>query len=157
LSQANATEKALSDSYEEDFGVTGDTRRKAVTFFLQAARFAGVGLSPHFPTTRLGSGRPPGVRSRPAAQRRAPSAASGTPKSPLSSSSGGDSYRITLQGGGTVTLIVAESHFSLSKNRDDRSFVNSLVDAMTDYASSHGQDVAGPEPEPAPADSVPDP
>jgi len=53
----------------------------------------------------------------------------------------GDSYKITLQGGGTVTVVIAESHFNLSKNKDDRTFVNNLVDAMTDHASDHGQDV----------------
>ena len=50
ISAQNGTEKLLYDSFEQDFGVTGDTRRKAVTFFLHAARFGGMELSPHFPT-----------------------------------------------------------------------------------------------------------
>lgn len=58
VSGQNGTEKLLLDSFETDFGYTGDTRRKAMTFFLHAARWAGMTLSPHFPVTRMGSGRP---------------------------------------------------------------------------------------------------
>lgn len=57
VSDQHGTEKLLLDSFEEDFGFTGDTRRKAMTFFLHAARWAGMTLSAHFPTTRMGSGR----------------------------------------------------------------------------------------------------
>lgn len=38
------------------FGIEGDTVRKAQTFFLNAARFAEIPLSPHFKTTRPGAG-----------------------------------------------------------------------------------------------------
>lgn len=63
VSEQNGTPELLDRSFEQSFAVTGDTRRKAVTFFLQAARYAGLDLSPHFPPTRMGSGtRPAGVR-----------------------------------------------------------------------------------------------
>jgi hypothetical protein len=58
VSEHNGTEKLLLDSFESAFGYTGDTRRKAMTFFLHGARFAGIDLSAHFPVTRMGSGRP---------------------------------------------------------------------------------------------------
>ena len=56
VSADNGTEKLLHDSFAEAFGYEGNTRRKAITFFLHAARTAGIPLSPHFPVTRTGAG-----------------------------------------------------------------------------------------------------
>jgi hypothetical protein len=115
LSEQNGTEKALNDSFEEDFGVTADTRRKAVTFFLQASRFAGIKLSPHFPVTRLGSGRPAGIRPKQTAKRKT---------LPIGAPTGNAGTRtpecVTADlGAGTVTMIVDVRWLDL----DDSKFV----------------------------------
>ncbi len=63
VSEQNGTEAMLQQSFTDAFGVGGETRRKAVTFFLQAAKYAGIPLSPNFPATRMGSGKSaPGAR-----------------------------------------------------------------------------------------------
>jgi hypothetical protein len=54
VSDKNGTEKQLLETFDP---YTGDTKRKAMTFFLHAARFSGIEVSPHFPVTRMGSGR----------------------------------------------------------------------------------------------------
>jgi len=57
VSDQHGSEKALLDCFEQAYGYTGDTRRKAVTFFLHASRWCGIQMSAHFPTTRMGAGR----------------------------------------------------------------------------------------------------
>jgi hypothetical protein len=57
LARSNGTEAQLHESFASVFGIrSADTRRKAVTFYLHAAKAAGLPLSPHFPQTRAGSG-----------------------------------------------------------------------------------------------------
>lgn len=52
---ANATSQQLTDQFRS-FGIEGDTVRKAIAFYLNAARFAELPLSPHFKITRPGAG-----------------------------------------------------------------------------------------------------
>jgi hypothetical protein len=135
VSAANGTEKLLHDAFKDAYGLEGgDTRRKAVTFFLHAARHADVPLSPHFPQTRMGS--VPSARPKRGKRTPKPAAAEtpgeNAPPGP-GPSAGGDTYEVKLRCGGTVTLTVSVSHFALSRNREDRNFVNGLIDALTDY------------------------
>lgn len=106
LSDQNATEKSLVDSFEEDFEVTGDTKRKAVTFFLQAVRFAGISLSPHFPMTRGGGGRPAGARTKSTARRKPAGTPLGTGTRGGGGPTPGERITVTIPDVGTVTLIV---------------------------------------------------
>lgn len=52
LGRTNATQGQLEDAFQ-DMGVTGDTRRKAVAFFLKAADYAGVSVSRNWTTPRV--------------------------------------------------------------------------------------------------------
>ncbi len=64
LGKRNATTGELVEVFREHYGVQGDTARKAIAFYLQAAAYAGdVPLSPNFktPSTRSNGG----VRRRP--------------------------------------------------------------------------------------------
>jgi hypothetical protein len=66
LGKGNATTAELVEVFNE-YGVQGDTARKAIAFYLQAAKYAGdIPLSPHFktPTVRSGGG-PSRKRGRP--------------------------------------------------------------------------------------------
>ncbi len=50
LGAHNATQDQLVETFE---GMDGETRRKAVAFFLHAANYAKIGLSPYFKTPRI--------------------------------------------------------------------------------------------------------
>jgi hypothetical protein len=59
LGKINATQKQLEEAFEE-LGVTGDTRRKAIAFFLKAAKYAKLPMSPYFKTpSSRGNGAAP--------------------------------------------------------------------------------------------------
>jgi hypothetical protein len=59
LGKVNATQKQLEESFD-DMEVTGDTRRKAIAFFLKAADYGKLTLSPYFKTpSSRGSGSGP--------------------------------------------------------------------------------------------------
>lgn len=53
-----ATHGQLEEKFAKHYDVSGDTKRKAITFFLNAAQFAGVPVSPHFKMPRSGSSTP---------------------------------------------------------------------------------------------------
>jgi hypothetical protein len=48
----NATQSQLDETFREVFDLQGDTVRKAETFFLHAASYAGLKLSPHYKAVR---------------------------------------------------------------------------------------------------------
>lgn len=52
----NATQQQLDESFRQYEGISGSTTRKAITFFLHAAKFAGIELSPFFKAGRLSTG-----------------------------------------------------------------------------------------------------
>ena len=54
----NATQQMLEETFRAYKGISGTTVRKAVAFYLNAARFAKMPLSPYFRAARTG-GRPP--------------------------------------------------------------------------------------------------
>jgi hypothetical protein len=57
----NATQQQLEETFREEYDISGSTVRKAITFYLAAARFAKVELSPHFSAPRVSAG-PTGKR-----------------------------------------------------------------------------------------------
>ncbi len=61
----DATPQMLTERFRA-FGIEGDTVRKAIAFYLNAARFSKLELSPHFKATRPGAG---GRRTRRTASR----------------------------------------------------------------------------------------
>lgn len=60
----DATAQQLTDAFRK-FGIEGDTIRKAVAFYLNAARQAEIPLSPHFGGTRPGAGGRKTTRRKP--------------------------------------------------------------------------------------------
>lgn len=52
LGGQRATQGQLEEAFAE-WGVTGDTRRKAIAFYLKAARFAEIPISPNFRTPSI--------------------------------------------------------------------------------------------------------
>jgi hypothetical protein len=130
LGSTNATQGQLEELWTETFDQKGDTRRKAVRFFLSAAGYAGIGLSKLWKAPRAATAG--SVRRRankPDGQNRADNGSGTGEPSTLQ----GDTYTVALKSGGKVALTVSVSHFALSKNRADRDFVNGLIDSLTDY------------------------
>ena len=138
VSLSNGTKDQLLEAIGKDFGVMGDTRRKAMTFLLHMMTAANMPKSEYFPDVRSGSGTT--VR-KAGAKRRAKPATPPTLEDRFNSSKAGDSYTVTLLGGGTVTVIVKESHFNLGVNPTDRTFVYCLVDALIGYAGANSQSI----------------
>jgi hypothetical protein len=128
---ATMTPKML-DSLMEEYNVNGETKKKAVTFFLQAAKHAGVPLS-NFLTERIRSTG--GVKRR----RKSEDVTDNRIQGPASiHGSHGSSRSVTLAEGGTVTLTISVDVFSLGK--DDREFVFGLIDQLQKYEAEHPSD-----------------
>ena len=136
VSGKHGTSKDLDDAFRTSYPsiASADTRRKAITFFLHAASFAGIELSANFPKTRSGSGAPGTSKPRKAVRRKpAPAAeervnpAIGGPSAPAT----WDTHTVELVSGGTVFVAVNVDIFGL--NASDRDFVLGLVDSMKSY------------------------
>lgn len=140
----NATRGQLDEILAE-YGFGVDTRRKAASFYVAAATYAGIPLSPHIrPAKGVNSGaarRSPGAR-RP---RKRPAATS-APAAPAASSQG-NAHTVQLKSGGQVALSVSVNVMELSV--DDREFIFHLIDKLRVYENgpSSSSDV--------PADSSP--
>jgi len=52
----NATQQQLDETFREQYDISGSTVRKAVAFYLAAAGFAKVPVSPHFTAPRVTTG-----------------------------------------------------------------------------------------------------
>lgn len=74
LASINATQMQLEKAFR-DYGVTGSTARKSIAFFLKAAKYADLPMSPHFktPPARRESGPRASRRRKKPAQKRASS------------------------------------------------------------------------------------
>ena len=124
---ATMTPKMLDDLMGK-YNVSGQTKKKAVTFFLQAAKFAEMPLS-NFLTDKI---RSTGARRRPATVSNVTNkATSGTP----SGTANINTKRLYLASGGTVELAVSYDSFSI--NKEDREFVFELIDKLQKYDETH--------------------
>lgn len=121
LSGQSGTEGQLHDIFRVSYGMSSaDTRRKAVTFFLHAARKAGFELSQHFPATRSGSGAPgaPKVKRAPSGKRNKPAGA-GSASAPLVTSeqtAAGERKQVSFGDAGQVTVTVNVKWLDLPDN-----------------------------------------
>lgn len=112
----------------EKYNVGGATKKKAVTFFLQAAKYANVPLSSFIQT------RSSGPRKR--RSRNGEDHFTLPPTPPPAPPKVGQEKRLELNSGGSVTLTVDVDFLSISDS--DRKFVFELVDKLAGYAPSLG-------------------
>jgi hypothetical protein len=83
LGKTNATTGQLVELFREEYGATGDTARKGIAFFLNAARYVGdVPVSPMFQTPKVSSGSGARKRRRPDGDSDGESNNGGTPPAP---------------------------------------------------------------------------
>ena len=117
---ASMTIDTLNEEIEK-YNVSGGTKKKAVTFFLQAAKYAGLPLSPFIQ-----------VRSTTGTRRRRMRNGEEGEEDPggIASRTGSEKV-VELASGGTVTLRVSVDLLSLTEF--DRRFVFELVDTMNNY------------------------
>ncbi len=138
LDLGKTTPNQLNETMGASYGVTGDTKEKAVRFFLSAAQHVGIHLSRFLLKAQPGS---PAVNgNRPARPRRTASKSkSGSAnnddatQNPLQP---GTSRSVELRSGGVLTISATLDLFSLSA--EDRKFVFELIDDLEKYAKEVG-------------------
>ncbi|MEV5962570.1 DUF5343 domain-containing protein [Kribbella sp. NPDC051952] len=136
VSDANGTPNDLKEVFRDAYDVSGDTQRKAITFFLHAAREAGFELSPHFPKTRSGSGAPgtPKVKRAPARRKSEKPRQQGPTDSLVNGNAAGHTQTVQLRSGGTITLSYDVNMFEVTD--EDEQFVLGLIKSLRDYKSA---------------------
>ncbi|MGH3117516.1 MAG: hypothetical protein ACRDQ2_10490 [Gaiellales bacterium] len=132
MGEERATHGELVETFRRDYELTGETLDKAVNFFLQAAAYAELPLSPFFKRPRASA-----ATKRRAARKKNAVSSSENPAEPVESSSPthGNTYQVHVAGG-TVTLTAHVDFLRMS--RKERDFLFALVDQMR--AFSEGQD-----------------
>ena len=117
----------LDKKMAESYSVSGLTRDRAVRFFVGAAKYLNIEMSPLL-AGKTANGSPRGaVKKR--VQRKQTFSSAGTPFNQGEST--GTSKTVRLQSGGTLTLSATLDLFSL--NTDDRKFVFELIDKLDGY------------------------
>jgi hypothetical protein len=131
-----ATQGELDDKFRAE-GVTGETIRKCVAFFMAAAQAAGIDVSPRFrsiktrtPRTR---GASTGAKTKKPKRDEKPKDHQPEDTGPGSSKS---AKTIKFANGGTAELRVDVDVVSLS--REDRDALFGWIDAMDDYEKKRG-------------------
>lgn len=109
----------ILDELIEKHNVSGGTKKKAMTFFLQAAKYANLPMSTFIQTRSSGP------------QRRRTRNGEEPVDAPVTRTEEGEKKVVELSSGGTVTLIVGVDFLSLSEA--DRKFVFELVDKLKSY------------------------
>ncbi|HEY5178112.1 MAG TPA: DUF5343 domain-containing protein [Terriglobales bacterium] len=127
------TPKMLEDAMEQ-YSVTGETKRKAVAFFLKAAKYAGFPMHPLLSSQV----RNTGPRKKRANKRSLDSTITVIPNGSESGVVARNTKSIRLSSGGTITLSLSYDPFALSA--EDRKFVFELVDSLKAYADSNPPD-----------------
>lgn len=132
LSREQATADQLAESFRRLSGYQGSTLRKAITFFLNMARYAEIPLSPYFraPAQVPSGGKAVRLHRRTKA---VPVGLSSSTSPPVAqeAETAPESRSVRLRSGGTITVSCSASFLSLS--REDRDFVFELVDRLLEY------------------------
>ncbi|MGA7200582.1 MAG: hypothetical protein WBX26_02035 [Candidatus Cybelea sp.] len=127
-----ATQGELDERFREA-GVSGATIKKCVSFFMAAARVAGIEVSPHFKTIKT---RAPRTRSSTAIRAKRTKREEKTTPPPQSQPViGGSTKTIEFKSGGTATLTVSVDVVNLSPA--DRKALFELTDLMTAYEENN--------------------
>ncbi|CAM04355.1 hypothetical protein A8924_5486 [Saccharopolyspora erythraea NRRL 2338] len=134
LGKTHATLQQLMDLWKETFGQNGETRRKAITFYMQAADFAQIPVSPLWERGVAKASRQatPARRARPRARR-----TKQKPTAPQSTSTPSDTV-VLASGAGTLSISVDIDPLLLSE--EDRGFVFGVIDSVHEYQNKHTSD-----------------
>lgn len=122
--------KMVEDEMEQ-YNVTGETKRKAVTFFLKAAKFADIPMHPLLSSQV----RNTGPRKKRANKRNLDGATIAITPDTASGVTTKKTREIQLSSGGTVELSLSFDPFALTAA--DREFVYGLVDTLKAYEEAN--------------------
>jgi hypothetical protein len=130
------TPKLLEGMFVDSYAVTGATKQKAITFFLKAARFANITLSPFLLNQIRNTTE---KRRRPKTRDSGNSQASGTSSQQVEQvNSTAVTHKVELLSGGTLTVSITANPFKMPQ--EDREFVFSLIDKLQQYEAEHPSD-----------------
>jgi hypothetical protein len=118
----------MLDELMENYSVSGATKRKAVTFFLQAAKYAKLPLSRFLLSQTRSSA---GLRRKKKTGARGPAVNGGGPSPPQSAPNRGNTKTIDLKNGVKLSLTVSADLFAMAA--EDRKFLLSLVEKLEEY------------------------
>jgi len=121
------TLKMLEDEFERCFSVGGGTKQKAITFFLKAAKFADMPLSPYLSSLLRATRKKKAVRQR----QDNGSAEVHIPLAPISTPDAASTHSVQLISGGRLTVSITANPFKMP--HDDRQFVFSIIDQLQKY------------------------
>jgi hypothetical protein len=127
------TLKMLEDSFEQEFSVSGGTKQKAITFFLKAAKFADMPLSPYLSSLLRATRKRRGPRQR---QDNGSTEPTHVQFVPVQAADAASTHSVRLISGGRLTVSITANPFKMSQ--DDRQFVFSIVDQLQKYEEEHG-------------------
>jgi hypothetical protein len=125
--------KMLNDAMDE-YNVSGDTKRKAVAFFLRAAQFADIPMHPLL-SRGMRTANGPRKKRATSSKRTLDGARIAITPDTASGITIKKAREIQLASGGMVALSLSYDPFSLSE--EDRKFVFDLVDKVKAYADAH--------------------
>ena len=133
LDLKKTTPGELAETMSSLYSVTGETRDKAVRFFLSAAEYAGIPLSPLLSTSkRAGGVNGTGRKRRTKVKIPYMTGEAERTERP----SGGTSRTVELKSGGALTLSASLDLFALIPS--DRKFVFDLIDKLEEYERRSG-------------------
>lgn len=132
LDLAKTTPNQLSQKMGDLYQVNGDTREKAVRFFLSAVSYVGLPVSPLFKKTK--GGGISGPRRKRTPKVRAENGSIGNAPPAGEAKTNGTAKTVQLQSGGTLTISATLDLFAL--NTGDRKFVFDLIDKLEEYEKS---------------------
>jgi hypothetical protein len=138
LDFSTTTPKILEDMFVDFYAVTGATKQKAITFFLKAARFANITLSPFLLTQiRNTANRKRRVKGKDPTPAPGKEKGNGQIQQPAGAgtSTAETTHKIDLASGGTLTIAIAANPFKMPQK--DRDFVFSLIDMLQQYEHEH--------------------
>jgi hypothetical protein len=138
LNLVKTTPAEFGEKMTEVYEISGDTRLKATRFFLNAAEYLGIEVSPLLlrdKTKAIGS--PNGTaRKRRAKRTTEPDTEDEEEEEEPQETSAAESRSVELKSGGTLTLSATTKFMALSSA--DRIFVFGLIDKLEEYETNGG-------------------
>jgi hypothetical protein len=136
LDLSRATPKQLSDVLSDQYNVIGSTHKKALTFFLHAAKFTDIALSPAISRKTRNVG-PRRRRQSNGEGEIKPETPAVTKDAERQKSQSGSSKTIQLLGGGAATLSFDVDVWSMTPA--DQEFVFGMIRRMNEYEAKRSQ------------------
>jgi hypothetical protein len=138
------TLKMLEDSFEQEFSVSGGTKQKAITFFLKAAKFADMPLSPYLSSLLRATRKKRGPRQKGQHENGAAETVH-IPFSQAQPREAASTHSVRLISGGALTVSITANPFKMPT--EDREFVFSIIDRLQKYETDHKDFIPAPNEE----------